>query len=225
MLEQLLHIDTEMLLAINGWHAPWADTLMWIISAKATWIPLYVLLIGLLIWRYRKPAPTSVKWLQRVPACVVMIVVIALAVGAADFIASGILKDLVARPRPTRVPELEGVLHLVNGYRSGQYGFVSSHAANTMACALLFSLIWRNKIATCGLMLWVAANCYSRMYLGVHYPTDIIGGLVVGALVSMGAYYLLRAVGMLEKHCDDASALTNYMDCAENEVSHQSADS
>ena len=198
MLEQLLHIDTEILLAINGWHAPWADTLMWIISAKATWIPLYVLLIGLLVWRYRKPAKTDVKWLQRVPACVVMIVVIAMAVGAADFIASGILKDLVARPRPTRVPELEGVLHLVNDYKSGQYGFVSSHAANTMACALLFSLIWRNKIATCGLMLWVAANCYSRMYLGVHYPTDIMGGLVVGALVAVGAYHVLRALKMMQ---------------------------
>ena len=200
MLEQLLHIDTEILLAINGWHAPWADTLMWIISAKATWIPLYVLLIGMLVWRYRKPAKTDVKWLQKVPACVVMIVMIAMAVGAADFIASGILKDLVARPRPTRVPELEGVLHLVNGYRSGRYGFVSSHAANTMACALLFSLIWRNKIATCGLMLWVAANCYSRMYLGVHYPTDIMGGLVVGALVAVGAYHVLRALKMMQYH-------------------------
>ncbi|MBO5013298.1 MAG: phosphatase PAP2 family protein [Paludibacteraceae bacterium] len=197
MLEQLLHIDTEVLLAINGWHAPWADTLMWIISAKATWIPLYVLLIGLLIWRYRQPIPTAVKWLQRVPVCVVMIVVIALAVGAADFIASGILKDWVARPRPTRVPELEGVLHLVNGYKSGRYGFVSSHAANTMACALLFSLIWRNKIATCGLMLWVAANCYSRMYLGVHYPLDILGGLTVGALVAVGAFALLRSLGVV----------------------------
>ena len=197
MLKQLIHIDTEVLLAINGWHAPWADTLMWIISAKATWIPLYVLLIGLLIWRYRQPVPTAVKWLQRVPACVVMIVVIVLAVGAADFIASGILKEWVARPRPTRVPELEGVLHLVNGYKSGRYGFVSSHAANTMACALLFSLIWRNKIATCGLMLWVAANCYSRMYLGVHYPLDILGGLTVGALVAVGAFALLRSLGVV----------------------------
>ena len=197
MLEQLLHIDTEILLAINGWHAPWADTLMWIISAKATWIPLYLLLIGLLVWRYRKPVMTSVKWLQKVPACVVMIAIIGLAVGAADFIASGILKELVARPRPTRVPELEGVLHLVNGYRSGRYGFVSSHAANTMVCALLFSMIWRNKIATVGLMLWVAANCYSRMYLGVHYPLDILGGLMVGCLVAMAAYVLLWKWGMI----------------------------
>ena len=197
MLEKLIHIDTQILLAINGWHAPWADTLMWIISAKATWIPLYLLLIGLLVWRYRQPAMTSVKWLQRVPACVVMIVVIGLAVGAADFIASGILKDLVARPRPTRVPELEGVLHLVNGYKSGKFGFVSSHAANTMAVALLFSLIWRNKIATVGLMLWVAANCYSRMYLGVHYPMDILGGLLIGAAVAVAAYVVLRRLDVV----------------------------
>ena len=200
MLEQLLHIDTEILLAINGWHAPWADTLMWIVSAKTTWIPLYLLLIGLLVWRYRQPAPTPIKWLQKVPACVVMIVVIGLAVGAADFIASGILKDWVARPRPTRVPELEGMLHLVNGYKSGQYGFVSSHAANTMAVALLFSLIWRNKIATVGLMLWVAANCYSRMYLGVHYPTDILGGLIVGSLVAVGGYWLLGRCRLVERN-------------------------
>ena len=200
MLEQLLHIDTEILLAINGWHAPWADTLMWIISAKTTWIPLYLLLIGLLVWRYRQPAPTPIKWLQKVPACVVMIVVIGLAVGAADFIASGILKDWVARPRPSRVPELEGVLHLVNGYKSGQYGFVSSHAANTMAVALLFSLIWRNKIATVGLMLWVAANCYSRMYLGVHYPTDILGGLIVGSLVAVGGYWVLGRCRLVERN-------------------------
>ena len=197
MLEQLLHIDTEFLLAINGWHAPWADRVMWIISEKTTWFALYGLLIGLLIHKYRKPAANAVKWLQKVPVCVVMIVMIVLAVGLADFVASGILKDLVARPRPSRVPELEGVLHLVNGYKSGQFGFVSSHAANTMACGMLFSLIWRKKIATLGLMLWVAMNCYSRMYLGVHYPLDIIGGLLVGALVAAVAYWCLRRFGVL----------------------------
>lgn len=197
MLEQLLHIDTEILLAINGWHAPWADRVMWIISEKTTWFALYGLLIGLLIHKYRKPAANAVKWLQKVPVCVVMIVMIVLAVGLADFVASGILKDLVARPRPSRVPELEGVLHLVNGYKSGQFGFVSSHAANTMACGMLFSLIWRKKLATLGLMLWVAMNCYSRMYLGVHYPLDIIGGLLVGALVAAVAYWCLRRFGVL----------------------------
>jgi undecaprenyl-diphosphatase len=66
-----------------------------------------------------------------------------------------------------------------------------------MACALLFSLIWRNKIATIGLMLWVAANCYSRMYLGVHYPLDILGGLLVGVLVAWGAYRGLQVMRVL----------------------------
>ena len=217
MLEKLIHIDTQILLAINGWHAPWADRLMWIVSAKETWIPLYLLLVGLLVWRYRKPAVTSVKWLQKVPVGVVVIVVIGLAVGAADFIASGILKDLVARPRPTRVPELEGMLHLVNGYRSGQYGFVSSHAANTMACGLLFSLIWRNKIATVGLMLWVTVNCYSRMYLGVHYPLDILGGLIVGALMAVVAYQVLLKLGVLSRHDADEEQ-SNCTDSVGNEV-------
>ena len=199
MLDKILQIDTELLLLINGWHADWADRLMWIISAKATWLPLYVLLVGLLVWKYRQPATAPrLLWQKKVPACVLMMVVILAAVGMADFVASGILKDLVARPRPTRVPELEGVLHLVNGYKSGMYGFASSHAANTMACGLLFSLIWKKRIATCGLMLWVAMNCYSRIYLGVHYPLDIIGGLVIGAILAAAGYALLGWMKVLE---------------------------
>ena len=217
MLEKLIHIDTEILLLINGWHALWADQVMWIVSEKTTWIPLYLLLIGLLVWRYRQTANNTTKWLKKVPVCVVMIIAIAAAVGISDFIASGILKDLVARPRPTRVPELEGVLHLVNGYKSGQYGFVSSHAANTMACGLLFSLIWRNKIATIGLMLWVAVNCYSRMYLGVHYPSDILGGLIVGALMAVVAYQVLLKLGVLSRHDADEEQ-SNCTDSEVNEV-------
>ena len=217
MLEELIHIDTAILLLINGWHTLWADQVMWIVSEKTTWIPLYLLLIGLLVWRYRQPSNNATKWLKKVPVCVVMIVAIVAAVGLSDFIASGILKDLVARPRPTRVPELEGMLHLVNGYRSGQYGFVSSHAANTMACGLLFSLIWRKKIATVGMMLWVAVNCYSRMYLGVHYPLDILGGLIVGALMAVVAYQVLLKLGVLSRHDADEEQ-SNCTDSVGNEV-------
>lgn len=203
MLERLIEIDTEWLLAINGWHTPWADTLMWIISLRVTWIPLYLWMIWALYKRYRQPARTDNKWLKRIPTGLVMIGVMVLVVGMADFIASGILKGCVARPRPSRVPELEGVLHLVNNYRSGRFGFVSSHAANTMAMGLLFSLIWRKKTTTIGLMLWVAANCYSRMYLGVHYPGDILGGLIVGSLVALLAYRWLRHAHVVEgsPHC------------------------
>ena len=127
----------------------------------------------------------------------IMIVVIALAVGMADFIASGILKPLVARPRPTRVPDLEGVIHLVNGYRSGKYGFVSSHAANTMACAMLFALVWKRWRCAALLMLWVGLNSYSRMYLGVHYPTDILCGWLIGAVAAWLVYGVIQCLVVL----------------------------
>ena len=194
MFEELIHIDQQWLLAINNCHAPWADTLMWIISGKLTWLPLYILLIALIFIRCKKRG-----WLM----ALIVLVAVAGSAGLADFISSGIIKHAVCRLRPTHEPALEGLIHIVNGYTGGRYGFVSSHAANTMACALSFSLFWAytsdNKkrahlTVTLPLMVWVALNCYSRMYLGVHYPGDIIGGLVVGALVALALYWAWRGV-------------------------------
>lgn len=198
MTNVLTNIDQQVLLAINGWHSDWADGLMWIISRSVTWIPLYVVLVGLLIWRYGRG-----RWYW----ALVAVAAIAAAAGLADFISSGVIKHLVCRPRPTHEPSIANLLHIVNGYRGGLYGFVSSHAANTMAVTLTFSLIWRDlmrqRVARgeggtwyrlVGLLLgfWCAANCYSRMYLGVHYPGDILGGLLVGGLVGLGMFRLWR---------------------------------
>lgn len=195
MLERLINIDMQWLLAVNGWHAPWADVLMWHISRAGTWIPLYVLLAGLVVWRFGIQATRgmeqNLRW-KRGALCVgVILCGFGVAVGLSDFVSSGLIKPWVCRPRPTHEPALEGLVHIVNGYTGGAYGFVSSHAANTMACGLLFSLLYRNRLATAGLMLWVALNCYSRMYLGVHYPGDILGGLLVGALLAVGVYAIL----------------------------------
>lgn len=181
-MNELIHIDQTWLLAINGCHAPWADTMMWVVSSAVTWIPLYVLLVGLLVWRF--------GWKK----ALVMVLAVAAAAGLSDYIASGLIKHAVCRLRPTHDPDLENLVHIVRGYRGGLYGFVSSHAANTMAVAMVFSLVWRNWKATLPLMLWVALNCYSRMYLGVHYPGDIVGGLIVGTLVALGIYSLLQCV-------------------------------
>lgn len=160
---------------------------MWVVSRSKTWIWLYVLLVALLIYRYR-------NW----KAVLLMLVGFGIAVGLSDWTCSGILKPLVCRLRPTHEPALDP-LYLVNNYIGGNYGFCSSHAANTLSCALLFSLLFRNKIASVCLMTWVALNCYSRMYLGVHYPSDIIVGLLIGSLwavlVYAGLRHALRAVG------------------------------
>ena len=175
-----MNLDFDIILWINGHYAAWADAIMWTISRSNTWIPLYVLLVGLIAWRYR-------NW----KAVLLILVGFGIAVGLSDWTCSGLLKPLVCRLRPTREPALDP-LHLVNGYIGGRYGFCSSHAANTMACALLFSLLFRNKIATVGLMTWVALNCYSRMYLGAHYPSDIMVGLLIGSLWALLVFAVLR---------------------------------
>ena len=206
-MDYLIHIDQQWLLAINGWHAEWADVLMWYISKSTTWLSLYALLVGLVVYRfgiqwYLSTQNTSNYRFTALLRVLIVFAGFAVAVGLSDFISSGIIKPWVSRLRPTHEPALAGMLHLVNGYTGGLYGFVSSHAANTMACALLFALLYRNKYATIGLMLWVALNCYSRMYLGVHYPADIIGGLAIGALMATLTYGMVRR---LVEHVDERS--------------------
>lgn len=167
------------MLWINGHNVGWFDEVMWTVSQARTWLWLYIVLVILLVKRYR-------NW----KAVLLMLVGFGIAVGLSDFLCSGVLKPLVCRLRPTHEPALDP-LHLVRGYTGGLYGFCSSHAANTMAVALLFSLLYRNNTATFCLMAWAALNCYSRMYLGAHYPTDIMVGLLVGSLWAFLVWWAL----------------------------------
>ena len=189
-----MNIDTYILLWINGHHAEWLDQIMWWVSQSITWIPLYILMVTWVVWKHR------CDWKK----ILLILLAFALAVGLSDFITSGIIKPAVQRLRPTHTPGLASLLHIVNGYTGGKYGFCSSHAANTMACALLFAYLYKNKIATAALMLWVAINCYSRIYLGVHFPSDIIVGLIVGALLASAAFALLRFREIQNEHHADA---------------------
>ena len=221
----LISLDQQWLLAINGWHAEWADVLMWYVSKSTTWLPLYALLVGFVVYKfgiqwYLSTQNTSNYRFTALLRVFIVLAGFAVAVGLSDFVSSGIIKPWVCRLRPTHEPALAGMLHLVNGYTGGMYGFVSSHAANTVACALLFSLLYRNKYATVALMLWVALNCYSRMYLGVHYPGDIIGGLLVGTLVAGLTYAVARH---LLKRLDARHVLNGRSACSEASCK-QSAD-
>ena len=175
----LIEVDTALLVYINSFHSAFGDFFIPIYTDKLTWLPLYVALVYYIIRRWGKDA----WWI--IGAMVVC-------VGLADFVSSSILKPLIERPRPSRIPELEGVLHLVNGYRSGRYGFVSSHAANTIGLSLLFGLLSRDRLNTVFLFLWAILNCYSRLYLGVHYPGDILGGAIVGVLMAILVYAVLK---------------------------------
>ena len=181
MIEFLNSLDTQLFLFLNGIHSAFFDSFMFTFSDKWIWVPFYVSILYLFIRYWKKES----IWL---------FVVLVLCILLADQTASGILKVWVQRPRPSRAEELEGLVHIVNGYRGGRFGFVSSHAANSFGLALFCSLLFRRKAYTWILFLWAALTAYSRIYLGVHYPGDILGGIVVGLFAALLCFFLLKKI-------------------------------
>jgi undecaprenyl-diphosphatase len=184
MLEYLNDIDADALLAINGLNDAFQDAFWWMVSAKWSSALLLLAILWILLHQNRRHALLAV-------------VMIALAVLLADQVSSGLIKHLVERLRPTHDPSLENAVHVINGYRGGMYGFVSSHAANFFAVSTLLTLVMRHRLVAFSLFTWALLQCYSRMYLGVHYPGDILGGLLVGLLVGWLVWQLMRWI----QHC------------------------
>ena|ERR1035437_7061941 len=171
--------DTYLFLLINGFHAPFFDGIMYAVSYKYTWIPLYVSVLYLVIKQWKQEA----VW---------VILALVLCIVISDQVASGILKDLVKRLRPSHAEDLKDLVHLVKDYSGGKYGFASSHASNAFGFALLSSLIIKRKLYCYAIFVWAFITAYSRVYLGVHYPVDIFGGIVVGSLAALSCYWVLQ---------------------------------
>jgi undecaprenyl-diphosphatase len=177
MLERL---DQQFFLFINSHNSPLWDQVMYIISGKVTWIPLYIAIIYILVLKYKR------KFF-------VLVLMIIIAITLSDQI-SVLVKNIFQRPRPCHAAALEGLVHLVKGICGGAYGFISSHASNSFMVAVLsFSLI-RVRWFTFGMIFWALLIGYSRVYLGVHYPGDVICGSLIGALVGWGVYKLYQII-------------------------------
>lgn len=171
--------DVELFYLVNGLNNETWDFIMYWISYKWTWVPLYAFLLVFILKSFD------------LKHGILIIVSIVLLITLADRISTGLLKPYFKRYRPTHNIELKDHVHTVDNYYGSKYGLVSSHAANTFAVAVFFSLIFRNQICV-WLFLWAALNCYSRIYLGLHYPLDIFFGACLGVVLATSVYYLYK---------------------------------
>ena len=180
MFDALISFDHALTLGINQAHSPAGDSLMTLISEKTTWIPLYLGLLFLIqkIFGWKRS--------------LLIVVFIVLNVVLTDQI-SVLFKETLMRFRPCHHPGLKDLLHLADGC-GGKFGFVSSHAANTMGLAVLVSLILKNRAITVSMLAFALVNGYSRIYLGKHFVFDVIGGFLLGALIAFGVYRGLHYV-------------------------------
>ncbi|MFD2569570.1 phosphatase PAP2 family protein [Spirosoma soli] len=181
MRETLNQLDTDLFLWLNSHYAPWLDPIMVFATERNTWFPFYALLIGWLVYRYHKQA----IW---------FILTLVAAVAISDQTASALLKPLTLRLRPCHVPALQKLIHPVLEC-GGQYGFASSHAANTFALATgVWLLTGQQYPWTKWLFLWAFVVSYSRIYVAAHYPLDVLAGAGIGVLAAAlcvsGFHYL-----------------------------------
>ncbi len=174
MLERL---DQQLFLFLNSLYSPFWDQVMHTISGKVIWVPLYLAIIIFLGIKYRR------KFL-------IIVLFIILAATLADQISVHLFKNLFQRLRPCHEPALIGMVHLFDGECGGEFGFVSSHATNSFNVALLSLLFIRKKWFTVAIILWASIIGYSRIYLGVHYPGDVICGALLGAFIGWSMYKL-----------------------------------
>jgi len=178
MLETINSVDESLFLFLNAYHNSFFDPLMWLFSEKVYWFPLYAWFLWILYKKYPKHFWT-------------VIVTIILMIVVSDQMCN-LAKVTVMRLRPSQEPHLLAMVHVLNGYRGGQYGFYSSHASNSFAVALFMitALAGERKYIIPVALLYAILVAYSRIYLGVHYPGDVLMGAVMGTLIGTGFAYV-----------------------------------
>lgn len=173
--------DRQLFLILNSANSPAWDGFMYFLSMKAVWIPLYVAIIVWMARIYKR------KFLILLPFILFSVLL-------ADQI-SGLIKDMVARPRPCYETSIQGLVHILKGHCGGAHGFVSAHAANSFNVAFFSLLLIRNRWFTPLIIIWATGVSYSRIYLGVHYPGDVFCGAILGILIGWTSYKMFMKFG------------------------------
>ena len=178
MVEKILIYERDAFFALNGSDSAFLDRFLWIFTGKAVWLPLAFLILLVLI--YKK------NWRESL----LILLAIVLVVTLCDQFASQVCKPVFTRFRPTHHPDFMDQVKTVFGYRGGLYGFISSHAANAFGFATLMALIMRDKLFGWTIFFWAALTAYTRVYLGVHFISDIVPGAISGVFFGYLVYRL-----------------------------------
>lgn len=186
LLQQLVQLDTDLFLTLNSLHTTYLDPFMKLYSGKLIWVPLYTSLVYVM-WR-------NLTWRQLLCG----LLCVALVILFADQVSATLIRPYVARLRPANLDNpIAPLVHIVDGYRGGRYSFPSCHAANTVGLALYVALLLRHRALTLFMLGWALLTCYSRIYLGVHYPGDLLVGALIGSLGALLMYALYRCITRL----------------------------
>ncbi|MGQ1787804.1 phosphatase PAP2 family protein [Saccharicrinis sp. GN24d3] len=180
-METLLQLDSNLLLLLNYYHTEFWDLVFWLTSSTLVWVPFYVMVIYAMV--------KGQQWQSWTTILAVIILVV-----LCDRISTDIFKYGFERLRPTHNADLKDLVKTVFGYRGGKFGFVSSHATNTMGIAVFTSLLFRNRLYSLFILVWSVFVGYSRIYLGVHFPGDVLGGFVLGASLGYIVYKIYGAL-------------------------------
>lgn len=183
-IEGILPIERDLFFVLNGSDSVILDNIMWTLSGRFVWIPLFLFIIFILFYK----TPRKQGFLVALFLILVFV--------ASDQVSSSLFKPFFERFRPTHHPDFKEFVDIVNSYRGGRYGFISGHATNSFGLAVFLSLVFRYRWLTILSLFWATLNSYTRIYLGVHFISDIIAGMVVGTLLAILSYYLLLLAKM-----------------------------
>ncbi len=189
MLDWLIEIDTELLLAINGWNSSFLDPIMVFITNKWSGIPIYAVLLFMIFYK------------RNLKVAILMFFSIIITFALTDWLGVHMFKRTFERLRPCWDPTTRDLIRLLE-YRGGKFGFISNHAANYFGLAMISSGVLKKRWYTIFIFCWAAAVAYSRIYVGKHFPGDVICGamlgILVGYLVLMGYRYIIKKYSLPE---------------------------
>lgn len=174
--ERMLSYERNLFFLLNGSDSVFWDNIMWVLSRTNVWI-LFYLFVALFLFY---------NTVKKEAALILLFFILTIVV--CDQFSSGLIKPFFERLRPTHHPDFKSLVDIVHGHRGGGFSFISGHATNSFGFSVFLSLLFRNRWVTGVALIWATLISYSRIYLGMHFISDVVGGMLAGTFIAMVLY-------------------------------------